>query len=78
MYLGFDRPGQQLMAVSKKGKVIGWNPQKQTVIREYSLGGNELYGSQNVVHAVSANRAANIFVISLQEVALASGGRGLL
>jgi WD40 repeat protein len=78
LFIGFDRLGQQLLAISNKGKVISWSPQKQTIIREMSLGGNELYGSQNVVHAVSTNRASNIFVISLQEVALASGGRGLM
>lgn len=78
LFLGFDRLGQQLIAISKKGKVMAWSPLKQTVLREVTLGGNELYGSRSVVMAASTNRASNVFVVGLQEVALATGGQSLL
>lgn len=74
LFLGFDRPGRQLVAVSGRGDVTAWNPGTQAPLRRVTLQSSELYGSRSVVHAVGADRSANILVTALEEVALPRGG----
>jgi len=74
LFLGFDRLGQQIVAVRKYGQVVSWNPVTLKLIRELALAGGELHGSTTVVHAAATNRAANVFAAGLEEVALPSGG----
>lgn len=78
LFIGFDRPGEELIAIGDRGKVIVWSTATQSVIREMSLGGQDLYGSKTVVLSAATNRASNIFAVGLQEVALAKGGKGLM
>jgi len=73
LFLGFDRLGEQLVAITAGAKAVSWNPSTQRLIREVSLRSNELHGSQSVIHAAATNRASNIFVVGLQEVALPKG-----
>lgn len=78
LFLGFDRLGQQLVAITKLGNVVSWNPATLRLSREVSLSGGELHGSRSIIHSASTNRAANIFVVGLEEVALPKGGlRGM-
>lgn len=78
LFLGFDRLGQQLVGITARANVVAWNPSTLKLIREITLSGGELHGSQSVIHCASANRASNIFVVGLEEVALPKGGlRGM-
>jgi TolB-like protein len=74
LHLGFDRQGRQLLAVTRTGEVTAWNPATLESIRRVTLQSDELHGSQSVVHAVGADRSANILVVALEEVALPRGG----
>jgi hypothetical protein len=74
LFLGFDRPGQQLVAIAKNGTVVGWNPVTLKKIREVTLQAGELHGSRSVVHSAATNRSANVFVVGIEEVALPKGG----
>ncbi|MFQ5825537.1 MAG: CsgG/HfaB family protein [bacterium] len=74
LFLGFNRLGEQLVAITERAKVVSWNPATQRLIREISLGSGEIHGSKSVIHCASTNRASNIFVVGLQEVALPKGG----
>jgi WD40 repeat protein len=74
LFLGFDRLGQQIVAVMQLGDVVTWNPVTMKMLRTMALAGGELHGSQAVVHAAVTNRAANVFAVSLEEVALPKGG----
>ncbi len=74
LFLGFDRLGQQLVAIRKGGEVESWNPSTMKLIREISLAGGELHGSTTVVHGAATNRATNVFAVGLEEIALPKGG----
>ncbi len=74
LFLGFDRLGEQLVAVMQYGDVCAWNPATLKLLRTMTLAGGELHGSRNVVHAATTNRASNVFAVSLEEVALPKGG----
>ena len=74
LFLGFNRLGEQLVAITKRAKVVSWNPVTQRLLREFALTSNEIHGSKSVIHSAATNRASNIFVVGLQEVALPKGG----
>lgn len=74
LFLGFDRLGQQVVAVMELGDVVAWNPSTMKPLRTMALAGGELHGSESVVHAAATNRATNVFAVSLEEVALPKGG----
>lgn len=74
IYLDFDRLGQQLIAITENSEVYSWNPATLSLLRNLTLRGDELYGSQNVVKSASSNTQSNIFAVGLQEVALPRGG----
>ncbi len=74
VFLGFDRLGEQLIAITRQGTVRTWNPKTQRLMRKLALSGGALHGSQSVIQAAAANRQAGVFVVGLQEVALPHGG----
>ncbi len=74
LFLGFDRLGQQLVAVMQLGDVGTWNPATLKAVRTMTLAGGELHNSRAVVHAASTNRATSVFAVALEEVALPAGG----
>lgn len=74
LFIGFDRLGQQLVAVLEYGDVHSWNPATLKPVRSIVLAGGELHGSRTVIHAAATNRATNIFAIAMEEVALPKGG----
>ncbi len=74
LYLGFDRKGQQLAAVTAGGRTTAWNPATLEPLRRVTLRGETLHGSRSKVHAADADRSANVLVVALQEVALPRGG----
>jgi TolB-like protein len=78
IYLGFDRQGRQLLAVSTNGRGTAWNPGTFEPLRRVTLQSSDLQGSRTVVHAAGTDRNANILVAALEEVALPRGGlRGM-
>jgi TolB-like protein len=74
LYLGFDRLGRQLVAVTRAGRATAWNPATGQVLRRVTLQSDELHGSRTVVHGVGADRSANVLMVALEEVALPRGG----
>ncbi|MCU0412368.1 MAG: WD40 repeat domain-containing protein, partial [Bacteroidetes bacterium] len=74
LFLGFDRPGQQLAAITERGAVVVWNPNTFRRIRDVTLQSGELAGSGNAVHSAATNRSANVLVVGLEEVAIPKGG----
>ena len=74
LFLGFDRRGEQLIAIGERANVAVWSPSTQKLIREVTLHGGQLYGSNSAIMSAATNRAANLFVVGLQEVAIPKGG----
>lgn len=74
LFLGFDRLGRQLVAISERGTVYTWNPKTQRQIRKLTLSGGELNNSETVIQAVATDRGSSVFVVGLQEVTLPKGG----
>lgn len=74
LFLGFDRLGKLLAAITKQGTVLTWNPKTQRQLREMALSGGDLHGSQSVIKAAATDRGADVLVVGLQEVALPDGG----
>lgn len=74
LFLGFDRLGRQLAAITRQGTVFTWNPKTQQRIRKLALGGGELHNSRSVIHVAATTRGSSVFVVGLQEVALSKGG----
>jgi TolB-like protein len=76
VFLGFDRLGRQLIAVTKEADVLSWNPVTLQALRRLTLQGGSIHGSRSKIHAAAANRSANVLVVGLEEVALPKGGVG--
>lgn len=74
LFVGYDRFGQQLSAISELGEVLTWNPTTQKFIRELKLQSGEYSGSKSALHAASTNTVGDRFVVGLQEVFIPKGG----
>jgi len=74
LFLGFDRFGQQIVAIRRDAGVVSWNPVTLNLLRELVLGGNELHGSHSTIYSAATNRATDVFVVGLEEVTLPKGG----
>jgi hypothetical protein len=74
LFLGFDRFGQQLAAINNVGESYSWEFINQKFLRELKLQSGEYAGSRSVVHAASASKGSDNFVIGLQEVFIPKGG----
>jgi hypothetical protein len=74
MFLGFDRFGQQLASINNIGETYNWEFINQKFIRELKLQSGEYAGSRSIVHAASASKGSDNFVIGLQEVFIPKGG----
>lgn len=74
LFLGFDRLGRQLVAITQQGTVWTWNPKTQQQIRKLALSGGELQNSRSVIQAAATSRGSSVFVVGLQEVTLPKGG----
>jgi WD40 repeat protein len=73
-FLGFDRFGQQLAAISKVGDALTWNLFNQQLVRQLKLQSGEVSGSRSVVHSAATNFSGDQFVVGMQEVFLPAGG----
>ncbi len=74
LYMGYDRFGQQLAAITKIGESLTFNPYNQQLLRQLKLQSGEYEGSKSVIHAVSTNSGGDKFVVGLQEVFIPKGG----
>lgn len=74
LFLGFDRFGQQLAAINHLGESFSWEFLNQKFLRELKLQSGEYAGSRSVIHAASASKGSDNFVVGLQEVFIPKGG----
>jgi WD40 repeat protein len=74
LFLGFDRFGQQLAAINTVGESFSWEFINQKFLRELKLQSGEYAGSRSVIHAASASKGSDNFVVGLQEVFIPKGG----
>lgn len=74
LFLGFDRFGQQLAAINHVGESFSWEFLNQKFLRELKLQSGEHAGSRSVIHAASASKGSDNFVVGLQEVFIPKGG----
>lgn len=74
LFLGFDRFGQQLAAINNIGESFSWEFMNQKFLRQLKLQSGEYSGSRSVIHAASASKGSDNFVVGLQEVFIPKGG----
>lgn len=74
MYMGYDRFGQQLAAISKLGESTTFNPFNQQLLRQLKLQSGEYASSRSVIHSVSTNSGGDRFVVGMQEMFIPKGG----
>ncbi len=74
LFLGFDRFGQQLAAINNVGESFSWEFINSKFLREQKLQSGEYGGSRSVIHAASASKGSDNFVVGLQEVFIPKGG----
>jgi hypothetical protein len=74
MYMGYDRFGQQLAAISKIGESITFNPFNQQLLRQLKLQSGEFASSRSVIHSISTNSGGDRFMVGMQEVFIPKGG----
>jgi hypothetical protein len=74
LFLGFDRFGQQLAAINNVGESFSWEFINSKFLRELKLQSGEYGGSRSVIHAASASKGSDNFVVGLQEVFIPKGG----
>lgn len=72
-FIGYDRFGQQLAAISEIGDAIAYNPLNQKFIRQLKLKSGEVVNSRSVIHSVAINSGGDRFLVGLQEANLPSG-----
>lgn len=73
-YLGYDQFGRQLTVIDELGTALAIDPIRQQVVSEFKIRSDEYDNSASVLHAASANPAANYFVAGVQEVFIPKGG----
>lgn len=74
VFIGFDRLGQQLAAVSNRGQALFWNPVTKRVLRQTTLSGGDLHGSRSKIHVIASRPEARVLAAGIEEVALPRGG----
>ena len=72
-FLGYDRFGQQLAAISDVGDAFTYNALNQRLLRQLKLQSGAIHNSRSIIHSVSTNSGADKFLVGLQEVNIAKG-----
>lgn len=72
-FIGYDRFGQQLAAISDIGDAFTYNPLNQRLLRQLKLQSGEVANSKSVIHSVATNSGGDKFLVGLQEVNLQKG-----
>jgi WD40 repeat protein len=72
-FIGYDRFGQQLAAISDQGEAFAYNPLNQKLLRQLKLQSGEFANSQSIIHSVATNSGGDRFLIGLQEVFIPKG-----
>lgn len=72
-FLGYDRFGQQLAAISDVGDAFTYNALNQRLLRQLKLQSGAIHNSRSIINTVSANSGADKFLVGLQEVNIAKG-----
>ncbi len=72
-FIGYDRFGQQLAAISDVGDAFAYNPLNQKLLRQLKLQSGEFANSRSIIHSVATNSGGDKFLIGLQEVFIPKG-----
>lgn len=72
-FIGYDRFGQQLAAISDLGDAFTYNPLNQKLLRQLKLQSGQYANSRSVIYSVAANSGSDRFLVGLQEVNLPKG-----
>ncbi|MBL7849542.1 MAG: caspase family protein [Cyclobacteriaceae bacterium] len=72
-FVGYDRFGQQLAAISDIGDAFTYNPLNQRLLRQLKLQSGEVANSKSIIHSVATNSGGDKFLVGLQEVNLQKG-----
>ncbi len=72
-FIGYDRFGQQLAAISDLGDAFTYNPLNQKLLRQLKLQSGEYANSRSVIHSVATNSGGDRFLVGLQEVNIPKG-----
>lgn len=72
-FVGYDRFGQQLAAISDIGDAFTYNPLNQRLLRQLKLQSGEVANSKSIIHSVATNSGGDRFLVGLQEVNLQKG-----
>ena len=72
-FIGYDRFGQQLAAISGEGDAFAYNPLNQKLLRQLKLQSGEFANSRSIIHSVATNTGGDRFLIGLQEVFIPKG-----
>lgn len=72
-FIGYDRFGQQLAAISDIGDAFTYNPLNQRLLRQLKLQSGEVANSKSIIHSVAANSGGDRFLVGLQEVNIQKG-----
>ena len=72
-FLGYDRFGQQLAAISDIGDAFAWNPLNQKFLRQLKLQSGEFANSRTIIYSAATNSGGDRFLLGLQEVFIPKG-----
>jgi len=72
-FIGYDRFGQQLAAISDQGDAFAYNPLNQKLLRQLKLQSGEFANSRSIIHSAATNRGGDRFLLGMQEVFIPKG-----
>lgn len=72
-FIGYDRFGQQLAAISDQGDAFAFNPLNQKLLRQLKLQSGEFANSRSIIHSAATNSGGDRFLLGLQEVFIPKG-----
>jgi WD40 repeat protein len=72
-FIGYDRFGQQLAAISDQGDAFAYNPLNQKLLRQLKLQSGEFANSKSIIHSVATNSGGDKFLLGMQEVFIPKG-----
>lgn len=72
-FIGYDRFGQQLAAISDQGDAFAYNPLNQKLLRQLKLQSGEFANSRTIIHSAATNSGGDRFLLGMQEVFIPKG-----
>ncbi|MCF8364301.1 MAG: hypothetical protein K9H16_00875 [Bacteroidales bacterium] len=78
LFCAFNSNGDQIVSVGEDNKMIFWNPNNLSIIRETNISPNTLNGSGIEVTDVKLSSDSKIICVAFQETILAKGGNKMI